>query len=643
MDSLINKIKNLIIAVDRVSVYDIKTYSIIELYYDIAKKLNDVIEHCNNLSINVSDALLELKDILDNVVTDNISKETKKLLTKWVEDGTLVDILNDELLTFLTDQIDGVTNIRLKSDIDGTDYKQGDVVDFEYIKTQQIKLYSSIMRKMRLENSIKILCRGDSLTYGFDITSDNIISASETPTDLGREHSRTRAPMTYPQALNIYLNSMGINATVENIGYSGAWVEFSYQHYYLNRSGYLEIIQLGTNDSRLDNCPYKGDVERFVDDYEQLIIREILMGNALILVEPIQIRQTYDEDVDSFRRPIRLLAQKYNIPLINGDEMLNNYSYDIWSDNTHLNSKGYEILGYRMGATILNKDITQPQIIKSNSILLMSPIQDSVRYRGDSIFYTSTSGWSPDSIDVDRVCARLNNGGELHYTFYNTEENLVVLPNVYMYENATLNMQLNLGVEQAKVENTWAFRTGNDKILLGNVNWKNDTGENHTFAKPNIDYFFNDQLMIIPNIGWHTLTLKNTGEAAINLFGIEFLSIEDFLNVNDGSTANLYVNSEGISSGNIELGDNISNYSKLVVHSYFAGNISNIVDLQVFNNQEIRVVNIDNDSNQVYCGEMVLEKTDDTNISITKNVGVRISDGEVLESPFSIRMITGIK
>lgn len=538
----------------------------------------------------------------------------------------------DKQLEQNTQQIDYLKSklsiIKLIANIDGTDYKKGDVIDYNFIKTLQIQQFSDIMRNFRVNKKINILTRGTSLTYGYDEKSADKREPSTNTTDTGRTHKRCRASKTYPEALKEYIDGIfGKNScTIENIGYSGAWVKFSFDEYYKYRTNNLEIIEFGTNDSRLDNCPYKGDVKQFTYYYEQLIVREILMGNGLILLVPIQTRKTRDLDVETFRTVSYMLGEKYGIPVIDGSELLESYEYTIWSDETHLTGEGYTTEGYRIGASLLNKSIVNPQKVSENSILLMSPVQDSCYYKGDAIFYTAPTGYTPNSIDEHRIACRLNSGGELIYTFYAEKEGLAVLPSLFMYADAKLEIILNNKIKQAKCRNVHAFYKNStwDGSNPSSITITNTQGDK-AYAKQNMSYWFgDDNILKINNKGWHTLRLKNVGESAINLFGVEFLSSEDYCRASKLDYVTLFYDANGVKSGDIQLNDELINFNTVIIFYDFAGIGSTESDFKSFNEHNIRLINLSNSDGILteYVGEMAITKKDEKTLSITRNKAI---------------------
>lgn len=602
-----------------------------------------------------------------------LGKEVSEAIKKMYEDGTLAEIINKEVFDELNTKIDKVEadllitltdymgennkklevinkqlnkNIQqidcLKSklieNIDGTDYKKGDLIDYSFIKTLQIQQFSDIMRNFRVNKKINILTRGTSLTYGYDENSTDKREPSTNATDTGRTHIRYRASKTYPEALKEYIdNIFGENScTIENIGYSGAWVKFSFDEYYKYRTNNLEIIEFGTNDSRLDNCPYKGDVKQFTYYYEQLIVREILMGNGLILLVPLQTRKTKDLDVETFRTVSYMLGEKYGIPVIDGSELLESYEYTIWSDDTHLTGEGYTTVGYRIGASLLNKNIVNPSKVSENSILLMSPVQDSCYYNGDAIFYTATTGYTPNSIDKDRIACRLNSGGSIIYTFYAEKEGLIVMPSLFMYDNSILEISLNNKIKQAKYRNVHAFYKNSswDGSNPSSVILINEQGDK-PYGKQNMYYWFKDEnILKINNKGWHTLTFENIGDTPINLFGIEFLSSEEYCRASNLNYITLFYNSDGISDGDIILKDSILNYNIVTIYYDFAGISSCDCDFKAFNEHNIRLINLSNSNDTLteYVGEMAITKKDEQTLSIIRNKAISRSEQGIATS-----------
>ncbi len=554
--------------------------------------------------------------------------------------------------------------IKLIEDVDGTDYKKGDVIDISYLISEQIKNYSRLMRNLHTKKFVNIICRGDSLTYGYDIYSSDVIEPSSDITDLGKSHVRTRANKQYPQMLEVYLREFGYDVTVTNLGYSGAWVKASFDYYYKKRTDNLEFIMLGTNDSRLSSCPYAGDVAQFTEYYEQLIVRELLFGNGLVLIQPVNTRNMKDIDIETFRTAVKLLGDKYTIPVIDGSEILNNYSYNIWSDATHLNATGYSILACGIASAIAVQDLTQPKQLSDGTILLTRPTLDSCCYVNDNaVYFNSAAGYTPDSVqEGGRLACRLNKGGELIYTFYNSIENLALLPTVYLNKNTRIKFQLNFGLPQAKVPLTTSNYeyTAWDGTLPNEFIIESDD-QTYTYSKvtANRDLIHN-QPLILANKGFYSLRITNISDESsdggtANLFGIECMSIESFYNLcNRSKYHRLFTNNAGVGEVDamIELSESMNNFDVLAFHTHFFGYETHIVDFSTGTLQYLKHINLVDDDGadlRTAYNEIRVQKVDDYNVKVTLNKSlVRDSSGNATfanagDYLAKIRGISGIK
>lgn len=645
---MIDKIDSWVLSPNRQVAIDTEELTALELIGRTAKKTNDLVDELNNTN-NTVNGKLSKKEYLEDI------REVRKISDKGNFTGSWHGIERPEyaepgiagVVKKHTDQIEEMNLIVLDSDIDGTAYKQGDIIDRNWLITQQAKNYSYQMKKLHEGNAVNILCRGDSLTYGYDIESQDKIPPSETPTDKGKAHTRERAKTNYPMALEEYLNSMGCNVTVENIGYSGAWVKFSYDEYYKARTNRLEIIMLGTNDSRLDSCPYKGDVKAFIDYYEQLIIREILWGNGLILVQPIITKYMKDQNIESFRTAVKIIAEKYKIPCIDGSELMSNYKYDIWSDNTHFNKTGYRILGSKFASAIGIQDFTMPKKIGHSDVLSIRPTLDSCRYLEGTRFSLTTTGYTPESTDKDtRLVARLDEANsKIVYTFYAKQDNLVLLPTIFIPIGGSVKFQLDHGLQQGQAPLTTVDYKYSEWTGDSPTEWiiTNDRSSNYTYSKITSGSTWSDEgkrPLYINNKGWYTLTveaLTKDPSYSINLFGIEFMSAENWYNIY-GRHKYKTIYKSAISGGdyavgtNIKLSESMENFDFLIFNYNFLGTSQQLVDYKLSSTLEIRSPNLGNSSDDLnlVVNEFAIEKVDENNIQIVRNKTIQYKDSPLV-------------
>ena len=576
-----------------------------------------------------------------------------------------------------TKQIEYLSTIKLISDIDGTDYKKGDVVDVDYIiKLQQIA-YSKIMRKLKKDEAktnevVNIICRGDSLTYGYDTTSNDRRASVNKQNDNGVSQSTTIASITYPEALyEVLTNIFNKNITIENLGISGTTCEGSYESYYKARKNSIEIIMLGTNDSRNTNYPYYGNIERFIEYYEQLIIRSTLWGNAIIMIQPPSNNYMRDLNIETYRVAIKKLTEKYCITLIDASEITNTFDYTHWSDLTHFTGKGYKYLGYAIANTLIIQDANQPLLIQSNSVLLTRPTEDSCVFIGNVKYGMSTTAYTPylfmgtDRKTPCKAVAKYTGDGKIIYTFKTTEDNLVVMPTLYCQEGTQIKLTLDHGLQQpctplstSQYQYTNFDNNRPSQVIFEEVGRiaKNDYKNNKSL----------DEMLIINKRGWHSLTIevisnnKLSDSSWIGLYGVEFISFEDWYNMkNYNKYDTLYHSSNEIGTPtpggtNIILSKNISDYDFLIVSYNYFGVENKVVDFKINTTQQIRSININNEESQldVAFNEVAITKVDETTILVALNKALRLATDESSNLKFyevaeqylsEIRTIKGVK
>lgn len=85
------------------------------------------------------------------------------------------------------------------------------------------RLYSEAYRNL-LNGAIRIVCVGDSMTYGYDEQSEDKLAPLE-------GHTRHRAPVNYPEQMQKELNRIlgNENSVVINYGFSGDTAQTSFQ------------------------------------------------------------------------------------------------------------------------------------------------------------------------------------------------------------------------------------------------------------------------------------------------------------------------------------------------------------------------------------------------------------------------------
>lgn len=101
----IEEIKEIAIELNLLSVYDLESYTLNELYYIVAKKVNEILIELNRFEIVINDEITEQTTILKYLLEGGVSEEIVKKLNSWVEDGTLSTIINNNVFKLINDKV----------------------------------------------------------------------------------------------------------------------------------------------------------------------------------------------------------------------------------------------------------------------------------------------------------------------------------------------------------------------------------------------------------------------------------------------------------------------------------------------------------------------------------------------------------
>ena len=323
---------------------------------DVRQSIHDAIKQCyDDASIDHDNANMEVK--LARGSHDTLNERFTSV---------------EENIKNNSEQLEQIINLKLLMDVDSTSYKINDIISVDKITRLQNLYMAQFLRSLRKGSPVTIACMGDSMTYGHDTSSSDRRSADATPCDDGSRHSFTRASITYPEALQKYLNKIyANNVTVTNRGYSGDYVKKGIERWNKKHNANLTIIMYGTNDSRASYVPveYRGNIEEYLKWYEQAIIREILWGKAVIIFSPPKVQSFGDLDIDTFANGLIQLCEKYNVPCIDTELFTINYN-NINSDGVHFNGVGYEIFGMKSASVFVAENLLKPQYVKGGTKLL---------------------------------------------------------------------------------------------------------------------------------------------------------------------------------------------------------------------------------------------------------------------------------
>lgn len=391
---------------------------------------------------------------------------------------------------------------------------------------KQSQLYGTFFRRLRNGLPVIINAQGDSTTYGYDVVSaDRIPAPTETLPD-GSHHLRDRSPYPYPQVMQEKLREVyGLdNVTVINRGYSGDTTQTSFNRWIATSGAGLTLFSLGINDAVQDV-----GVDVFIEYYEKLILREINEYNsAVVLLSAFKQRTSSPSRViDAYRTSVNALATKYGLPVIDAETWLGGYASDAFSDEYHMNTKGYGIIGSRAAALFIGEGPANPVHIGHGAKLGVRPTLDNVQYGpGSGIFNNGGgAGTVPEgNLNEGGVFARLAASAVYYSVYVDNPDTIVAVPHG-IFAGATMTVELDFGIEQPhdlmnEFNNEpvdFAARAGNAWSYTANET-RNYTGQERY-----------ERLLRIASPGWHTIKIHGDGVADVRLYALEFLTQSAFM------------------------------------------------------------------------------------------------------------------
>ena len=207
--------------------------------------------------------------------------------------------------------------------------------------------------KLRSGAAVNIVCVGDSITYGYDITSSDKL-------DPLPGHTTTRAPIQYPSRLQDKLNFFTDSVvTVTNRGYSGDTAFACYNRWPDNPVCHVAHIMLGINDAA---GRHSATFEQYGEYFEKLIRRYIDWGHGVVIhTASAQTFNNANQGGTRYTQYIRSLAESYGCPVFESEGVHQYCRYaEVYSDGTHFNKAGYAKYGDAVAAFILASGWVRP-------------------------------------------------------------------------------------------------------------------------------------------------------------------------------------------------------------------------------------------------------------------------------------------
>ena len=446
-------------------------------------------------------------------------------------------ILDENVQAYLDNKIDNV-NKELTNDIETINLQLDTNKKKLSYKEKQQTLITNFYNKLIKNENVSIGFYGDSETYGYDITSDDKRENHVTD-NAGNIYDETIASKTYPESFKETLDKVyganKVKVTVRAIG--GDYVQKALKRWLPKTYPIgtdICIMNYGVNDSRLKSCPYAGDTTQFLKYYREFIETELDNGTGIILMTPFKMRST-DIRVQVFETAVINLAKEYDIPVIIGDELTANLSYSYYSDGTHFNGKGYEILGVKVANCFVGNGVFNPIVVSENTQLLSRRQIDGIWWNPNDteVYNVSTPSYpTPDeSGDKAGIVTRIGKDSTVYYTFY-AEKDLWIAPFLgFNEENSYAIVELNFGID------TPDFTFDNFPFLGGAVDFETRSLSTVTYTSdmPKVSSRINAGSILIDELpclrtvtkGWHTISITAKG-ASMALGGLIFLDINYF-------------------------------------------------------------------------------------------------------------------
>lgn len=361
------------------------------------------------------------------------------------------------------------------------------VTAVDYVKTQWPKLYANAMAKLRLKKSAKVVCYGDSITFGQGTVgkADSVDRIGD-PTNFGdgSTYQNWQLITPYPTQLQAYLRDVygDVNLTVENRGYSGDSAYQLVKRHITPPNADIGVVMIGINDCAyatnnhidedgvFNTLGYK--LADFTKALEVFLTREVMRGTALMLMscESQASNVGFDGTVNSgnvlteaYNDAIRSIGSKYGIPVIETIKDIF-YGYPIYArvvspgveqaglthDGVHLDPYGVNVLAGRLTAVFSGKgaEFNCKYPVYSGSKMLANYAQDSVN-SPTALMSTSSSSYAPFFLSQSEAQSiNLTAGQTVYFSFYAANDDLIVYPCGKLSDGGVTTVTLNFGAEQ---------------------------------------------------------------------------------------------------------------------------------------------------------------------------------------------------
>lgn len=419
-------------------------------------------------------------------------------------------------------------------------------------REKQTRHLAAAMKKLRTGKNVSIAIHGDSIMYGFSTMNDirrtlNKQMGDNNPSEAAKSdttenltdglrykaggeigmgsatqlRTEVQPPHTFMDAMNLLF---GDNATITYVDKVMTADCYRTNYYRFNPSGADFVINnLGTNDALASFLPddYVGNTEEFVHWVTKWIERELDNGSAIIIISPLISTQvvSYDTDgritLDVYRNVLADIAKLYNIPFIDGQEMVT-VDGTTRIDFCHYTCSGNSSIGKRMAAPFVSTDMNMPKVIADEDYAGCSSQTDSLNVRGNAILDYSDKSPNPhsllDSPDLYAQTPNLINKGMCVYINYPQETALQRICDQYARQNCGKKEEEEGYAEayQSTYDSRMAFLTGRHQGD-GYVTWSFYCDKENTVVVPSLYLEDPENSEVLMELDFATLVPSTAG------------------------------------------------------------------------------------------------------------------------------------
>lgn len=233
--------------------------------------------------------------------------------------------------------------------------------------SRNIRKLLNINYLIKSRSAVKILCQGDSITAGYDISSTDIVD--------GAPDNATHATVTYPERLGPYLQEQsGAPTSITVRAISGYTAKNAYDNpdWQTNPNCDLAILMYAINDASV------GNINEYLEYMEKLIRRFIDWGMGVLVCQTASGSfSMYNFNSANYQQSyafqIKNLATLYNCAYMNlGELQFNMPQGAVQSDGTHFNSLGYQRMGEAIASMLMAGGLA-PSYKSISSEIMMWP------------------------------------------------------------------------------------------------------------------------------------------------------------------------------------------------------------------------------------------------------------------------------